>query len=172
MVVGVIINAMKSERTYRVMGFIEAYKRLEKLCGEVLNDERRVSAYIDEMINASRGAYFVRYWDEDLKQLKHYRWIRNQIVHDPSCSEENLCSDADTQWIVDFHARIMNQTDPLALYRKATQPRQKQATKNAEGQYYQEQYQKHYYKTSNRFGCFITLLIVAVVAMIVIWLSR
>ena len=66
----------------------------------------------------------------------------------------------------------MNQTDPLALYRKATQPRQKQATKNAEGQYYQEQHQKQYYKTSNRFGCFITLLIVAVVAMIVIWLSR
>ena len=154
------------------MGFIEAYKRLEKLCAEVLDDERRVSAYIDEMINTSRGAYFVRDWDEDLKQLKHYRWIRNQIVHDPCCSEENMCSDADTQWIVDFHARIMNQTDPLALYRKATRPRQKQATKNAEGQYYQEQHQKQYYKTSNRFGCFITLLIVAVVAMIVIWLSR
>ena len=181
MVFGVIINTIKSERIYCVMGFIEAYKRLEKLCAEVLDDERRVSAYIDEMINTSRGAYFVRDWDEDLKQLKHYRWIRNQIVHDPCCSEENMCSDADTQWIVDFHARIMNQTDPLALYRKATRPRQKQATKNAEGQYYQEQHQKQYYKTSNRFGCFITLLIVAMVAMvamiamiamIVIWLSR
>ena len=154
------------------MGFIEAYKRLEKLCGEVLNDERRVSAYIDEMINTSQGAYYVRGWNEDLKQLKHYRWIRNQIVHDPCCSEENMCSDADTQWVVDFYARIMNQTDPLALYREATQSRQKQATKNAEGQNFQEQYHKHEYKSSNRFGCFITLLIVAVVAMIVIWLSR
>ena len=154
------------------MGFIEAYKRLEKLCGEILNDDRRVSAYIDEMINTPRGAYLVRGWDEDLKQLKHYRWVRNQIVHDPNCSEENMCSDDDTQWIADFHARIMNQTDPLTLYRKATQTRQKQATKNAKSQYYQEQYQKHYYKTSNRSGCFITLLIVVVVAMIVIWLSR
>ena len=172
MAYGVIINTIKSERTYCVKGFIEAYKRLEKLCGEVLNDERRVSAYIDEMINTSQGTYFVRDWDEDLKQLKHYRWIRNQIVHDPGCSEENMCSDADRQWIVDFHARIMNQTDPLALYRKATQARQKQATKNAKSQYYQEQYQKHCYKTSNRSGCFITLLIVVVVAMIVIWLSR
>ena len=154
------------------MGFIEAYKRLEKLCGEILNDDRRVSAYIDEMINTPRGAYLVRGWDEDLKQLKHYRWVRNQIVHDPNCSEEKMCSDDDTQWIADFHARIMNQTDPLTLYRKATQTRQKQATKNAKSQYYQEQYQKHYYKTSNRSGCFITLLIVVVVAMIVIWLSR
>ena len=33
------------------MGFIESYKHLEKLCGEVLNDDRRISAYIDEMIN-------------------------------------------------------------------------------------------------------------------------
>ena len=29
------------------MGFIESYKRLEKLCGDLLNDDRRVSAYID-----------------------------------------------------------------------------------------------------------------------------
>ena len=27
------------------MGFIDSYKHLEKLCGEVLNDDRRVSAY-------------------------------------------------------------------------------------------------------------------------------
>ncbi len=33
------------------MGFIESYKHLEKICGEVLNDDRRISAYIDEMLN-------------------------------------------------------------------------------------------------------------------------
>ena len=33
------------------MGFIDSYKRLEKLCGEVLNDDRRISAYIEEMEN-------------------------------------------------------------------------------------------------------------------------
>ena len=60
------------------MGFIEAYKRLEKLCGEILNDDRRISAYIDEMVNAPRGSYLVSGWDDDLKKLKHYRWVRNQ----------------------------------------------------------------------------------------------
>ena len=65
------------------MGFIESYKHLEKLCGEVLNDDRRISAYIDEMINTPRGSYLVRGWDDDLKQLKHYRWVRNQIAHEP-----------------------------------------------------------------------------------------
>lgn len=154
------------------MGFIEAYKRLEKLCGEILNDERRVSAYIEEMTNTSRGAYFVRGWDEDLKQLKYYRWIRNQIVHDPSCSEENMCNDDDTQWIIDFRARIMNQTDPLALYRKATQPRQKQTTKNTEWQQYQEQNRNYYHKTANHSGCLIALLIVVAVTIAALWLLR
>ena len=31
------------------MGFLDSYKRLEKLCGEVMNDDRRITAYIEEM---------------------------------------------------------------------------------------------------------------------------
>lgn len=77
------------------MSFIDSYKHLEKLCGEVLNDDRRISAYIDEMISSSRGFYLVRGWDDDLKQLKHYRWVRIQISHEPWCSEENMCNTSD-----------------------------------------------------------------------------
>ena len=105
------------------MGFIESYKHLEKLCGEVLNDDRRISAYIDEMINTPRGSYLVRGWDDDLKQLKHYRWVRNQIAHEPYCTEQNMCEPSDAVWLDAFYSRIMNQTDPLALYSKATKPR-------------------------------------------------
>ena len=104
------------------MGFIDSYKHLEKLCGEVLNDDRRVSAYIDEMLSTPRGSYYVRTWDEDLKNLKHYRWVRNQIVHDPGCTEENMCEYGDAQWLDDFRSRIMSANDPLALYRKARNP--------------------------------------------------
>ena len=104
------------------MSFIESYKHLDKICGEVLNDDRRISAYIDEMKNTPRGSYLVRGWDDDLKQLKHYRWIRNQIAHEPNCTEENMCEYGDAQWIDDFYDRIMNQSDPLAMYRKATKP--------------------------------------------------
>ena len=49
------------------MGFIDSYKHLEKLCGEILNDERKVSAYIDEMINTPRGVCLVRGGFEGLK---------------------------------------------------------------------------------------------------------
>jgi hypothetical protein len=106
------------------MGFLDSYKRLERLCRDVMDDDRRVSAYIDEMIRLTDGSGRVSGWDRDLKQLKHYRWVRNQIVHDPDCSEENMCGPEDVRWIEDFHARIMNQTDPLALYRRAVQARE------------------------------------------------
>lgn len=104
------------------MGFIESYKHLEKLCGELLNDDRRVSAYIDEMINTPRGSYLVRGWDDDLRQLKHYRWVRNQIVHELNCTEANMCQTGDAAWLDDFYSRIMTQTDPLALYAQAARP--------------------------------------------------
>ena len=104
------------------MSFLASYKHLEKLCGEVMNDNRRITAYIEEMEAKSRGTALVPGWNEDLRKLKHYRWVRNQIVHDPDCCEEDLCEPWDAQWLDDFHGRIMEQTDPLTLYRRAMEP--------------------------------------------------
>ena len=111
------------------MGFITAYKRLEKLCGEVMNDERKVSAYIDEMYRITDGRFYVPSWSEDLKNLKHYRYLRNQIVHEPGCTEENMCSAADEKWVTAFYNRILKGADPLTLYRKATAKPIKRVTK-------------------------------------------
>lgn len=101
------------------MSFIDSYKHLEKLCGEILKDDRRLSAYIDEMLKTPSGSRYVNNWDEDLKTLKHYRWVRNQISHEPGCNESNMCDPEDEQWLEHFYSRIMNQTDPLSMYRKA-----------------------------------------------------
>lgn len=105
------------------MGFIDSYKHLEKLCGDMLQTQHGVSAYIAEMESTPNGSYRVQGWVEDLKCLKHYRWVRNQIVHDPNSSEENMCDLSDAQWIDNFYDRIMKQGDPLAMYQKATKPR-------------------------------------------------
>ena len=105
------------------MSFISSYKHLEKLCGEVMNDRRCISAYIEEMERTPSGAFYVSSWNDDLKFLKHYRWMRNQIAHNPDCDEDNMCDEDDVLWLDQFYSRIMNQTDPLALYRKATAPR-------------------------------------------------
>ena len=105
------------------MGFIESYKHLDKICGEMFETQYGVSAYIEEMLNNPHGSFLVRGWENDLKQLKHYRWIRNQIVHEPDCYEETMCEDGDDEWLDDFYERIINQTDPLTLYAKATAPK-------------------------------------------------
>ena len=102
------------------MGFINSYKRLEKLCNEIYDSNHGVSAYIDDMARLASASFYVFNWNDDLKQLKHYRWIRNQIAHEPNCTEENMCEYGDVQWIDDFYDRIMNQSDPLTMYRKAT----------------------------------------------------
>lgn len=103
------------------MEFMDSYKRLEKLCGDALNTDRPVKAYIEEMKKIPQGARYVSGWDNDLDRLKHYLWVRNKIAHEPGCTEENMCDPEDAQWLDDFYFRIMKQTDPLALYRKATQ---------------------------------------------------
>lgn len=145
------------------MGFIDSYKHLEKLCGEVLNDDRRVSAYIDEMLRTPRGPYYVRTWDEDLKNLKHYRWVRNQISHEPGCTEQNMCDPKDELWLDKFYSRIMNQTDPLTLYHKATHPIKSDST-NIESIKTQ--------KNTNKIGCatlvICFMLIISIISLLLI----
>ena len=81
------------------MSFIESYKHLDKICGEMFETQYGVSAYIEEMLNNPHGSFLVRGWENDLKQLKHYRWIRNQIVHEPDCYEETMCEAGDDEWL-------------------------------------------------------------------------
>ncbi len=100
------------------MSFIDSYKRLEKICSEIYGDNHSLSIYIDEMIGNPNGSYYVSGWNEDLRQLKHYRWVRNQIVHEPECTEESMCDPDDIQWLDNFYSRIMSTNDPLTLYSK------------------------------------------------------
>ena len=82
------------------MGFMDSYKQLEKLCGDMLG-EGRVSAYIKEMSDKPRGAYLVSGWEADLKRLRHCRRIRNQIAHEPGCSETDMCLPEDANgWTI------------------------------------------------------------------------
>lgn len=99
------------------MSFMDSYKHLDKICREMFNANRGVSAYIDEMISLSDGEFYVPSWEEDLKNLKYCRFVRNRIVHDVACTEENMSSSEEVEWLENFYTRIMNQTDPLSLYR-------------------------------------------------------
>ena len=123
------------------------------------------------MLNLPRGTYLVTGWNEYLKTLKHYRWVRNRIVHDPGCTEENMCDPGDAVWLDNFYSRIINRTDPLALYRKATRPRPVQKPKPASAAYTYSQ-QPLRSKNSNRksvgFVAFFIGVLLLIAAMIFI----
>ncbi|MBO5869294.1 MAG: hypothetical protein J6Q89_00940 [Clostridia bacterium] len=154
------------------MGFLDSYKHLEKLCGEVLNDDRRISAYIDEMLNTPNGSFYVKSWNEDLNNLKHYRWVRNKIAHDPECTEQNMCDPEDELWLDEFYSRIMNQTDPLSLYRQATLARthDKFASKSVQITNTRTQSSRHEKTAHKNVGCatyaIISLLIIAGIVLL------
>ena len=100
------------------MGFLLAYKRLDNLCRDM--NGVGVTGYLKDMEQLPGGAYLVPGWKEDYLQLKHYRYLRNRIVHEVNAEEEDLCSATDVVWLEAFYGRILGTTDPLALYRKAT----------------------------------------------------
>ena len=109
------------------MSFQEAYKRLEKLCDEIMGAPKRgVTAYIEAM-EAEHSGRAVIGWDEDLRMLKHCRWARNQISHEPGCTEENTCEPGDAVWVERFRKRIMTGDDPLTRYRKMQEAKAERA---------------------------------------------
>ena len=99
------------------MGFMQAYKRLDMLCRDM--NGIGVTGYIVDMEQAVNGVFHVPSWRTDYRQLKHYRYIRNQIAHEPNATEGALCSAEDTAWLEAFYQRILQRTDPLAMYRRS-----------------------------------------------------
>lgn len=105
------------------MSFLDAYKHLEKLCGEVMQDSRKVTAYIEAMAGCPDGAKLVKGWESDLTALKHYRSIRNELAHNPDASERKLVKHADIKWVKKFYKRLKKGSDPLSLYKNRARVR-------------------------------------------------
>lgn len=98
--------------------FLEAYKRVDKLCREIFSDDRGVSAYIEAMKTVSPDeVHLLDEWEHDLKNLVRLRHLRNQLTHECGTLELELASQTDIQWLWDFYGRILKQLDPLSLLR-------------------------------------------------------
>ena len=110
--------------------FLEEYKRLDRLCQDMLSTLQGVSEYINRMeLLFEQGEEFVDEWTINYKMLKHLRWLRNMIVH---CVEETECSLKEIEMITNFYHQILIQQDPLALLYKINQKIYKNKTTNQE----------------------------------------
>ena len=99
--------------------FFDTFASLDKLCGQLYNENHGVTDYIEDMKTISWNNYrHIPNWETDLEKLKRLRHIRNTLAHEPSAFREQLCTQADIDWLESFHKRILNRTDPMALLRK------------------------------------------------------
>lgn len=103
--------------------FMEAYKRVDKICKEMFDSDKGVSTYIDVMESNADGAWRVSGWRDVLKRLNNYRHIRNKYVHETDTSYSDICTPNDIAWLKRFYKMLLETTDPLAEYTKKTSNR-------------------------------------------------
>ena len=96
--------------------FLETYKLLDKLCRDIYQGDKGVTAYIDDMkATPQHESRAIVGWHADLCKLIALRHLRNQLTHECGTLEQDMCSESDIDWLNDFYDRILHQTDPLAL---------------------------------------------------------
>ncbi len=98
--------------------FFEAFKSLEKICNEMYGQNNSVTQYISDMEKIGRyDADRIPGWNDDLKELKRVRHIRNNMAHEDAYNSE-ACNKEDIEFLKPFRERIFKTEDPLALKHK------------------------------------------------------
>ena len=99
--------------------FLEEFKALDNICKELFDSNKGITTYIDEMKAVPMFEHGVIHdWSNDLSRLIKLRHVRNTLSHEIGTLNQNMCTQSDINWLKDFKARILNQTDPLALLHK------------------------------------------------------
>ena len=105
--------------------FFEAYKELDILCrdiyGESVDKKLGVTLYLEDMGSKGyHGAGKIPGWTQDYNRLRDVRDKRNEIAHSRNSIDIDVCTGEDVDFVRSFKLRILNQTDPLSLYRQTT----------------------------------------------------
>lgn len=131
------------------IALFEAFKRLDGLCRDMYQSEKGVTEYINDMQARGGATFRIPHWTEDLDRLKRLRHIRNQLAHEISSFDEELCTEADVQWLKEFYQRVLDGKDPLSLLVKSEQER------NKTGQHKNQKAPVQKKAKSNEQGCYI-----------------
>ena len=101
---------------------LEEYKYVDAICRDMLGAEKGVTAYIEQLDETPMTVrYWITEWNDEYRQLKHIRWLRNQIAHSTEYVE---CTQSDLDWLKGFHNRLLTQQDLLAKARRVIQESQ------------------------------------------------
>lgn len=135
--------------------FFDEYKRLDKLCSDMYGKSSGgVTSYINDMESVSSSdAQKILDWHSTYNKLKSLRHIRNQMAHGEGSFDDYVCSYDDIEWLRDFRNKIMNVSDPLAIYRsnmeKKKQLQNKQIHKQSVENWNNENGEDMYFSKNN-----------------------
>lgn len=109
------------------INFLENYKRLDRLCKDCFSSNEGISEYIRQLETDQWQLKGYNLWqNDDLKMLKHVRWIRNKLSHEVDAFQSDLCTQDDLDFVIDFYNDIMDCLDPLAQLNKLKENEKKQ----------------------------------------------
>ena len=121
----------------------DEFMHLESVLNDMYSCKNGVTNYIELMEQVPYSDKIKVYgWEEDYKNLKHIRHIRNARAHDPNYRNVVDCTVADVEWLKEFYDRVISVDDPYAKLRKIKNDEisqkniHKQAIKNIQAQSY------------------------------------
>lgn len=80
-----------------------------------------LSSYICEMETTPyETTAEISAWDTTYKQIKNFRWMRNQLVHEISI-DDDFCTKEDIDSIKKLYELIVNTQDPLSIASRSKQ---------------------------------------------------
>ncbi len=170
--------------------FMDLYKRADRFIKDAYSSSEGVSEYIRLMeADFIKGSSKIQGWKRDYDNLKHIRWIRNQLAHEVSYDNE-ICSVNEYEWLEEFYERLLSTEDPLAalkrIEKKAASERVGkrqsdnifyQTPRDADINKYSYQASKKVYipprrsRSNKHDGCLIASVIITIIIIIAILIS-
>ncbi len=135
---------------------VEYFGDLEQVCNRIYNDTHGVTAYINEMRDLeTQGAQSIKGWPEALKRLKEIRHKRNKLSHGEVSFREEWAEKEDIEFLIAFRKKVLNQTDPIALYYKRRKTKSKPTRTK---------------KSKKHSGCLAGVVAAVIVFAVFVWL--
>lgn len=107
------------------IAFLEEYKKLDALCKDMFGGMDGVSEYIRQIEALPESEKMLcRDTKAVYDRLKNLRWIRNCLAHEIGTWDEEICTEADIEWLKNFCDRILAINDPLAFICKVKRARE------------------------------------------------
>ncbi len=151
--------------------FFDEYTKLDNLCRQMFNSKVGVTQYIESMESTEFGKRSkIPDWDSDLKMLKQYRHIRNNLAHTPGEFHRDICVQYDVTWIQMFYERIVKRKDPLALlFKQSNMHKGKKKTIVISKKKKRHKKKKHAF--SDNMHTFLLIGIALLAIIIIIWIN-